>query len=166
MPRIPFAVALVAVLVAVMQAPAQAQSSGTSVDRSTCLQAYKSGSYESAMPACERLVFYYIPRLQAMTRSNDAKVVLSSTWDLLRVTYVMAYGYKKTGAPEQGRQMALHCVGWGLLSLGALKEIDPNGQNSQNGDKAMEIVRDMKALNVAFPGVVAEETKAFQEAFH
>jgi hypothetical protein len=52
----------------------------------------------------------------------------------------------------------------GLISMGALKEIGPKAQSPTYADMAEEIVRDMRGLNGALPGVVSEESKAFVES--
>jgi hypothetical protein len=63
------------------------------------------------MGACQRLVIYSIPKPEAMAKSNDPKVVLNSAWDLLRLAYVLAFGYERGGTAEQGRQIALRSFG-------------------------------------------------------
>lgn len=133
-------------------------------DLTTCLDGYTSGRYGAAMTACESASAALVPRLQAMKGEHDVRVILNDGWDMLRVTYVLAFGYKQNNEPENARQMALHCAGWGILASGALATLDPKSTNPKYASMQSEVTRDMRSLNAAFPGVVAQETKAAQES--
>lgn len=133
-------------------------------DLATCLDGYATGRYREAMSACEGANTALVPRLQAMKGERDVRVILSDGWDLLRVTYVLASAYKQNGEPENARQMALHCAGWGILSSGAIAALDPKNANAKYASMQSEITRDMRALDAAFRGVVAQEAKAAQES--
>jgi hypothetical protein len=133
-------------------------------DRSICLAAYDHGKpYKGAFDACRSLAFQVSPQLQAMARSGDPRVVLKDSWDLLRITYVVTFAYQERGEPESARQSALHCAGWGYLAYGAITQLDPKGRNAAYRSQAQEIVGAMRRLDAAFPGVLAEEQKAFKE---
>lgn len=133
-------------------------------DRTACLRAYGSGHYKDGVPACRRLVLQYVPRLQNMAHTTDMHAVLNDTWDMLRVTYVLAFGYKQNGEPANARQTALHSVGWGIFSLGAMEQLDPKHQNAQYAAMRSEMSKDLRALDTSFPGVVSEERKAVEES--
>lgn len=135
-------------------------------ERAACLRGYSSKQYVAALPSCRAAQVQELPLLQGLSRSHDPSFVATTSWDMLRMTYVMAFAYEQNGKPENARQMALHSVGWGLFALGALGELDPHSSNTEHKSMESEIARDLATLDDAFPGSIVEERKAIQETTH
>ena len=133
-------------------------------NRDVCFQAYADRQFVRGMDACKIAGIEYALKLAAMAQDKTPSVVLNSSWDMLRITYVLAFGYRREGKAELAHSSDLHSVGWGLFVLGAIEELDPNLRNSTYAARVSEIGGDFRTLDASFPGAVNEEKKAVEES--
>jgi hypothetical protein len=150
--------------------PGMSQQSNTAPQANSssaaCFDLYAAGRYQDALAACKARALDYVPRLQRMRDEKDESVVLNDAYDMLRLTNVIALAYDKIGKRENGRQTALHCIGWGLIVIGAVEDLNHASHSSNAAYLAMrsEALKDIQTLDSIYPGVLDEERKAFRES--
>ena len=142
----------------------RANTNLTSAQGATCFSAYAQAHYQDSLNGCAALASSYLPRLEQMRQTRDESVVLNDAYDMLRITYTMVLDYGKVQEPENAHQAALHCVGWGLMVVAAIDDLDRTHSNARYVTMRSEALRDIQMLDREYPGVLNEERRAFKES--
>jgi hypothetical protein len=132
-----------------------------------CRRLYAQSAYDKAINACNDATLVLVQQISRFRQLMQQKKTSAADLDfadtfcsqMLTITYTQALAENKLNEKEVGRQSALKAVGWVIFLYGILGERpDPSTKS-----RIASLHRDQATLERLYPGVSAEEAKAFKE---